>query len=88
MHLQLSQLVLPFRGVRFVAQKVEFAGGRIALNLPIPILPIPFRDPFPQSCEILTREGFNFGLNRFDLSHGSIQQIVSHRRLHSSRLRR
>jgi hypothetical protein len=71
MHLEFSQLALTFRRFHFFMQEVEFARRGIALDLLVPVLPIPFGDPLPQPRELLARQGFNLGLNRFDLRHES-----------------
>jgi hypothetical protein len=69
MHLEVSQLPLLLRGFDFLPQEVQLARGRVALDLSIPILPVSFGDPFSEPDEVFTRQGFNFGLNGFNLGH-------------------
>ena len=55
MHLQISQLPLLLRGFNFFPQEVELASSRVALDLSVPILPIPLDDPLPEPSKIFAR---------------------------------
>ncbi len=75
MHLKLSQLPLLLRCLDFFPQEVQLAGGGIPLDLSIPILPISFGNPLSEPDKVFTRQGFNFGLNCFNLCHArSVQK--------------
>jgi hypothetical protein len=69
MHLEISQLAPLLCRIGLLSQEVEFAHVRIAFNLTVPVLPIPLGNPFSQTDEVIAREGFDFCLDGFDLSH-------------------
>lgn len=69
MHLKISQFPLLLGGKGFFVQEFQLASGSVALDLPIPALPISFGHPFPQSSEVLGREGRDLDLQCFNLRH-------------------
>ena len=71
MHLQVSQLSLLLGCFRFVPQDVQLSRVGIPLDLSIPMLPVTLDNPLPQPSKVLTRQGFNFSLYRFNLRHRS-----------------
>lgn len=70
MHLEIPQLTLLLRGFDLFPQEIELACGGVPLYFSIPHLPISFDNPLPEQNKVVAREGFNFGLNCCDLSHG------------------